>query len=58
MKPGAPFKAHMLQNIDHYLLQLEAAVQKAGGQVHWAADAAEANQISSLALSRPTRPKK
>lgn len=42
---GRAIKAHMLQNIDHYLLQLEAAVQKAGGQVHWAADAAEANQI-------------
>lgn len=42
---GRAIKAHMLENIDHYLLQLEAAVQKAGGQVHWAADAAEANQI-------------
>ena len=33
------------QHLDEYLLQLEAAVQKAGGQVHWAADAAEANRI-------------
>lgn len=42
---GRAIKAHMLENIDHYLLQLEAAVQKAGGHVHWAADAAEANAI-------------
>ena len=42
---GRATKAHTLEHLDHYLLQLEAAVQKAGGHVHWAADAAEANQI-------------
>ncbi len=42
---GRATKAHTLAHLDQYLLQLEAAVQKAGGHVHWAADAAEANQI-------------
>ncbi|MFN8488245.1 MAG: LutB/LldF family L-lactate oxidation iron-sulfur protein [Caldilineaceae bacterium] len=42
---GRAIKAHTLQHLDEHLLQLEAAVQKAGGQVHWAADAAEANRI-------------
>lgn len=42
---GRATKAHTLEHLDRYLLQLEAAVQKAGGHVHWAADAAEANQI-------------
>jgi len=42
---GRSIKADTLQHLDEYLLQLEAAVQKAGGQVHWAADAAEANRI-------------
>jgi len=42
---GRAIKAHMLEHLDHYLLQLEAAVQKAGGHVHWAQDAAEANRI-------------
>src|SRR5262249_13376537 len=30
---------------DDYLLQFEAAVDAAGGQVHWARDAAEANAV-------------
>ena len=42
---GRAIKAHTLEHLDYYLLQLEAAVQKAGGQVHWAHDAAEANRI-------------
>jgi len=42
---GRAIKAHTLRHLDTYLLQLEASVQKAGGQVHWASDAAEANQI-------------
>ena len=35
----------MLANLEEYLLQFEAAVQAAGGQVHWARDAAEANAV-------------
>jgi L-lactate dehydrogenase complex protein LldF len=42
---GSTIKAHVMHHLDEYLLQLEAAVQRAGGQVHWARDAAEANRI-------------
>ena len=42
---GRAIKAHTLQHLDGYLLQLEASVQRAGGQVHWARDATEANRI-------------
>ncbi|WP_280697079.1 lactate utilization protein B [Kitasatospora sp. GP82] len=42
---GKAIKDHTLRHLDHYLLQLEAAVTTAGGTVHWAADAAEANRI-------------
>ncbi len=42
---GSAIKAHAMRHLDEYLLQLEAAVQRAGGQVHWARDAAEANRI-------------
>ncbi|WP_043180023.1 lactate utilization protein B [Streptomyces sp. NRRL F-5123] len=42
---GAAVKDHTLRHLDHYLLQLESAVTAAGGTVHWAADAAEANRI-------------
>jgi L-lactate dehydrogenase complex protein LldF len=42
---GSTIKARTMRNLDEYLLQLEAAVQRAGGQVHWARDAAEANRI-------------
>jgi L-lactate dehydrogenase complex protein LldF len=40
---GRAIKADVLANLDEYLLQFEAAVQAAGGHVHWARDAAEAN---------------
>ena len=42
---GSAIKARVMRHLDTYLLQLEAAVQHAGGQVHWARDAAEANRI-------------
>jgi len=38
-------KDHTLANLDTYLLRLEASVTKAGGHVHWAQDATEANAI-------------
>ena len=38
-------KNHTLANIDYYLETYEAAVQKSGGVVHWARDAAEARQV-------------
>ncbi|GAA3642432.1 LutB/LldF family L-lactate oxidation iron-sulfur protein [Nonomuraea antimicrobica] len=42
---GKAIKDHTLRHLDRYLLQLEAAVTGAGGTVHWARDAAEANRI-------------
>ncbi|AWS45874.1 lactate utilization protein B [Streptosporangium sp. 'caverna'] len=42
---GKEIKDHTLRNLERYLLQLEEAVTAAGGQVHWAADAEEANRI-------------
>src|SRR5438105_15690455 len=38
-------KEHALAHLDQYLEQLEAAVQKAGGHVYWAANADEARQV-------------
>jgi L-lactate dehydrogenase complex protein LldF len=38
-------KDHTLANLDTYLLRLEENVTKAGGHVHWAQDATEANAI-------------
>jgi L-lactate dehydrogenase complex protein LldF len=42
---GKAIKDETLRGLDHYLLELEEKVTAAGGQVHWAADAAEANRI-------------
>jgi L-lactate dehydrogenase complex protein LldF len=42
---GRAIKERTLRHLDAYLLQLEASVQGAGGQVHWARDAAEARQL-------------
>lgn len=42
---GSTIKARTMRHLDEYLLQLEASVQRAGGEVHWASDAAEANRI-------------
>src|SRR5581483_2445329 len=39
---GAAIKDQVLADLDHYLLQLEAAVVARGGHVHWARDADEA----------------
>jgi L-lactate dehydrogenase complex protein LldF len=40
---GAAIKADVLSRLDELLEQFEAAVVAAGGHVHWARDAAEAN---------------
>jgi L-lactate dehydrogenase complex protein LldF len=42
---GRSLKEHTLRNLDRYLVQLEETVRKAGGQVHWARDGAEASRI-------------
>jgi len=44
---GRAIKDHVLKNLDRYLVELEASVTRAGGRVHWARDAGEANQIIS-----------
>jgi len=38
-------KEHTLAHLDQYLEQLESSVQRAGGQVHWAATAEDARRI-------------
>lgn len=42
---GRQIKEQVMNHLDFYLLQLENSVQKAGGIVHWAADADDANRI-------------
>jgi L-lactate dehydrogenase complex protein LldF len=42
---GRAIKADVLAHLDDYLVRFEEAVTAAGGQVHWAQDAAEANRI-------------
>jgi L-lactate dehydrogenase complex protein LldF len=42
---GSAIRQHVLRYLDTYLLQFERACTAAGGHVHWAADAAEANAI-------------
>ncbi len=42
---GAAIKNRTLRHLDTYLVQVEEKVTAAGGTVHWARDAAEANRI-------------
>ncbi len=42
---GAAIKDEALASLDDVLVALESSVQAAGGVVHWARDAAEANEI-------------
>jgi L-lactate dehydrogenase complex protein LldF len=42
---GKAIKDDTLRHLDRYLVQAEHAVTAAGGTVHWARDAAEANRI-------------
>jgi len=42
---GRTLKRRVLRHLDEYLVQFEAAVESAGGHVHWARDAAEAGRI-------------
>lgn len=42
---GKQIKDDVLRHLDHYLVRLEEAVTAAGGTVHWAVDADEANRI-------------
>lgn len=49
---GRAIKERTLRHLDHYLLELEKSVQAAGGQVHWAPDATEANRIIADLVTR------
>ncbi|MBO0803569.1 MAG: iron-sulfur cluster-binding protein [Nocardiopsaceae bacterium] len=49
---GKAIKEHTLANLDTYLLRLEESVTSAGGHVHWARDAAEANAIAIDLIKR------
>jgi L-lactate dehydrogenase complex protein LldF len=42
---GRAIKADVMHRLDEYLLQFEASAESAGGHVHWARDAAEANAV-------------
>ena len=42
---GRAIKADVMAHLDDYLVRFEEAVTAAGGQVHWAQDAAEANSV-------------
>ena len=42
---GHAIKTHTLKYLDSYLEEFEANVTRAGGRVHWAGDADEANEI-------------
>lgn len=42
---GQEIKDHTLAHLDYYLERHEAAVQRNGGQVHWARDSGEARRI-------------
>jgi L-lactate dehydrogenase complex protein LldF len=42
---GRAIKERVLRHLDHHLIALEAAVTAAGGTVHWARDAEEANAV-------------
>ena len=48
---GHDIKMHTLAHLDHYLVEFERNCQSAGGTVHWARDASEANEIA-IALIR------
>lgn len=42
---GSALKTRVMRHLDEYLVQLEESVVRAGGTVHWARDAEEANGI-------------
>ncbi|MDE3062710.1 MAG: iron-sulfur cluster-binding protein [Acidobacteriota bacterium] len=42
---GSAIRAHALEHLDEYLVEFERNCTRAGGTVHWARNAAEANRI-------------
>ncbi|MFN2490363.1 MAG: LutB/LldF family L-lactate oxidation iron-sulfur protein [Actinomycetota bacterium] len=51
-KAGRALKERMLRHLDGYLIELEEAVTAAGGHVHWARDATEANDIVTRVVAQ------
>ena len=49
---GRAIKESVLRHLGDHLVQLEQSVTRAGGQVHWARDAAEANELIAGIVSR------
>ncbi len=49
---ASAIKAQTMRRLDEYLLQFEKACSAAGGQVHWAADADQANRIIATLIRR------
>jgi L-lactate dehydrogenase complex protein LldF len=49
---GQAIKERTLRHLGDHLLTLEVSVAAAGGQVHWARDGAEANQVIGSILAR------
>lgn len=49
---GNKLKTRVMRHLDDYLLQLEESVEKAGGHVHWARDADDANRIITGLVKR------
>jgi L-lactate dehydrogenase complex protein LldF len=48
---ASAIRASSLERLDQLLVTLESAVVAAGGEVHWAADPAEANEIVTRLVS-------
>ena len=55
---GKQIKEHALRHLDVHLERLEASVTAAGGAVHWARDAAEANATVAASCGPPARPRR
>ena len=55
--PAAAIKERTTRHLGHYLVQMEEAVTRAGGIVHWARDAAEANAIVVAVAQEARRPR-
>src|SRR5262245_1463372 len=45
---GTAIKRRVLRHLDDYLVQFEQAVERSGGRVHWARDAAEARSVVTV----------
>ncbi|MBL8057172.1 MAG: iron-sulfur cluster-binding protein [Anaerolineales bacterium] len=54
---GRAIRIETISRLDHYLEQFTANIERNGGHVHWAADAAEARQII-LGLVRAAAPER